>query len=177
LSCPLECQYLQEGHRREKPVAVKQSEISNPDLVVTEEFIRDHEELLLFSIYSLLQASLNTPGAIDADAMAALDAMIRTRRTLESGLVYQTRPENTIAASIQRIFEASLEDYSKLREEREGLIHLRNSDVLAILVFLHRVGQQNQNGRPRGRMFLDLLRQMTPEQERLSSAGASSIII
>lgn len=172
LSCPLECEYLREAHRHEKPLPVSENELSNRDIVVSEEFIRTHEELLLFCIYSLVQAAIRTPGAIDADVMAALEALIQTRRTLDSGLVYETRPENSVAAALQRAFTASLDDYQKLRVEREGLSAPRNSELLAIFVFLHRIGQQNQNGRPRGRMFLDLLRQMTPDvgvEERASS--------
>ena len=95
--------------------------------------------------------------------MEALAALIQTHRTLESGLVYQTLPENAVALAVQRSFSASLADYQKLRGERETLPTLRNSEILAIMVFLHRIGQQNQNGRPRGRMFLDLLSQMTPD--------------
>lgn len=166
LACPLECEYLQEGHRHEKPLTIPESQISNGDVAVTEEFIRENEELLLFSIYSLTEAALRTPGAIDADVMAALEALIQTHRTLESGLVYETRPENAVAAGVQRLFNASLDDYQKVREETEGLASRRNAEILAILVFLHRVGQQNQNGRPRGRMFVDLLRHMTPPDAR-----------
>jgi hypothetical protein len=176
LSCPLECEYLQEGHRREKPVAISEKELAYPDIRVTEEFIREHEELLLFCIYSLVQAALRTPGAIDADVMTALQALIQTRRTLESGLVYETHAENSIAAAVQHSFTASLSNYQKLREEREGLSQVRNSDILATLVFIYRVGQQNQNGRPRGRMFIDLLRQMTPEQERVDERAPSIIL-
>jgi hypothetical protein len=163
LSCPLECEYLREAHRHEKPLPVSEKELSNRDIAVSEEFIRTHEELLLFCIYSLVQAALRTPGAIDVDVMAALEALIQTRRTLDSGLVYETRPENNVAAAVQRAFTASFDDYQKLRAEREGLSAVRNSEILAILVFLHRIGQQNQNGRPRGRMFLDLMSQMTPD--------------
>jgi hypothetical protein len=166
LSCPLECEYLQEAHRHEKPLVVPENQISNGDVAVTEEFIRDHEELLLFSIYSLVEAALRTAGAVDADVMAALEALIQTHRTLESGLVYETRSENAIAAAVQRLFAASLADYQKVREEREALASVRNTEILAILVFLHRVGQQNQNGRPRGRMYLDLLRHMVPPDSR-----------
>lgn len=175
LSCPLDCEYLQEAHRHEKPLPVAESEISHPDILVSEELIQSHEELLLFCVYALVQASLRTSGATDADLMSALAALIQTRRTLESGLVYESLSENMLALSIQRSFAASLADYEKLRLERESLAPLRNSEVLALLVFLHRIGQQNQNGRPRGRMFLDLLHQMTPEtgvEER-----APSIII
>lgn len=177
LSCPLECEYLQEAHRHEKPVTVAQDKISYPDVKVTEEFIREHEELLLFSIYSLVEAALRTAGAIDIDMMAALEALIQTHRTLESGLVYETKAENAVAAGVQRSFSASLTDYQKVREEREGLATVRNTDMLAILVFLHRVGQQNQNGRPRGRMYVDLLRHMTPDKGPRVEESAPSIIL
>ena len=177
MSCPLECEYLKEAHRHEKAIEVSENEISNPDIAVTEEFIRQHEELLLFAIYSLLEAALRTEGAVDTDALAALEALIRTHRTLDSGLVYETRPENAIAAAVQRLLAASLADYQKVREEREGMGALRNGEFLAILVFLHRVGQQNQNGRPRGRMYLDLLRHMTPDTGPRVAERAPSIIL
>jgi hypothetical protein len=162
LSCPLDCEYLREAHRHEKPLLVDEKQISDPDIDVSEEFVREREELLLFCIYSLLQAALQAPGATDADVLSALEALIKTHRTAESGLVYETRAGNSIAASVQRLFSDSLEDYRKIRVERERLPSLRNSEILGMLVFLRRIGQQNQNGRPRGRMYLDMLRQMTP---------------
>jgi hypothetical protein len=176
LLCPLSCPYLQEAHKREKPVEIAIEQLSNPDIRVSEEFLRAHEELLLFSIYSLVEAALRTPGANDSDVMAVLEASIQTQRTLESGLVYETRPESTVALGIHRLFTASLADYQKERKERESLPDLRNSEILAILVFLHRLGQQNQNGKPRGRLFMDLLRHMTPERERVSEQTSSIII-
>jgi len=163
LSCPLHCEYLQEAHRREKPVPVDYSISVYPDVSVAASFVRDHEELLLFSVYSLVQAALRTQGSVDTDILAALKALIQTHRTLDSGLLYETRAENAIADSIQRSFSASLADYQKVREEREALSPVRNSEVIAILVFLYRIGLQNQNGKPKGRMFLDFLRQMTPD--------------
>jgi hypothetical protein len=170
LSCPLECVYLQEAHRREKPVPIADKQLSNSEIQVSEDFLREHEELMLFCIYSLVQAAMRTPGVLDADVLAALDASIQTLKTLESGLVYETRPENTVAAAVQRSFAASIADYRKERARREALTALRDADLLKMLTFLHRLGQQNQNGRPRGRMYLDLLRQMTPEQRVAESA-------
>jgi hypothetical protein len=163
-TCPLDCEYLQEAHRRETPLPVADDQISNRDVVVTEGFAAANEELLLFCIYSLLQAALRTtPTATDSDVLAALEALIQTQRTLASGLVYETISENIVAAAIQRSFSASLADYRKLRQEREALSPVRDSDVLKTLVFMHRVGQQNQNGRPKGRLYLGLLQQMTPD--------------
>jgi hypothetical protein len=154
---------LRDAHSREKAIPIDEKDLASSDIQVSEEFIAAQEELVLFAIYSLLQATLRTPGAVDSDVIAALAALVQTHRTLETGLVYETIASNTIAASIQRGFSASLADYQKLRQEREALSPVRNSEILAVLVFLSRVGQQNQNGRPRGRMFVDLLRHMTPD--------------
>jgi hypothetical protein len=163
LNCPLECQYLREARKHEKAVAVSAAEILHPDIEIAEEFVRAHEKLLLLCVYSLVQASLRTQGAIDNDLLDTLDALIQTRRTAQSGLIYETRPANRIAAQIQQKFQDSLNEYEKVRQERKHLTGYKDSDLLRILVFLRRIGQQNSNGRPKGRMFIDLLRQMTPE--------------
>ncbi len=172
LTCPLDCEYLREGHKREKPLEVLEKDIAYPEIQIDESFLVAHEELMLFTIYSLVQAALRTAGAIDSDVMAALEATVQTRRTLDSGLVYETRAENTIAAGVQRLLAASLHDYSNEQEEREPLSPLRNSDVQKILVLLLRMGQRYRSERPRSRLFIDLLRQMTPDNAPLQqSAG------
>jgi hypothetical protein len=175
ISCPLECEYLREAHLREKPLPVDPKDTVEPDVDVSEDFIRQHEELLLFAIYSLVQAALRTPGAVDTDALEALDALIKTQRTAESGLIYESHPDNLVAAAVQRAFSDSLTDYEKIRSDRQALAPLLGKEILGILVFLRRFGQQNLNGRPRGRMFLDLLRQMTPEQ-RIDERAPSIIL-
>ena len=162
LSCPLECQYLQEAHRHEKPIALSENRIPDPDIEVSEEFLHEQQELLLFSMHSLAQAALRTPGAVDTDVLDALEALIKTQRTAESGLLYQTQSENSIAAAVQRRFSDALAEYRKQRAEREPLKPVRDSEMLKILAFLRRFGLRSLNGRARGRMYLDLLRQMTP---------------
>lgn len=158
LSCPLECEYLQEAHQHERPIPVS-DEMPNPDISVKEEFLVSHEKLLVFSAFALSGIAANTPGAVDSDVIAALEALIQTYKTLDSGLVYETRAANNIAARVQRDFSDFLKDYEKGERERHGF-SLRNSDILTMLVFLHRAGRLNQNGRPRGRMFMDVLRRM-----------------
>ena len=168
---------MREAHLREKSLPVDAKDVAHQDIDVSEDFIRQHEELLLFSIYSLLEAALRTPGAVDTDALAALDALIKTRRTAESGLIYESRAENAMAASVQRLFSDSLADYQRIRAEREGYLAppLRDKEILGVLVFLSRFGQQNLNGKPKGRLFLDVLRRMTPQQ-RIDERAPSIIL-
>jgi len=176
LTCPLECPYLTEAHAREKPIPIDERQMGNPDIVVLEEFIHKHHEMLMFFVFSLYQAAIRTPGAVDSDVIAALDAAIQTRRTLESGLVYEHIPENAVAAAIQRMFSASLADYQKVRGEREALAPLRNSEILSALVFIQRVGLKNLNGKPKGRMYIDLLRQTAPPDMRVEERAPSIIL-
>ena len=162
LSCPLSCAFLREAHKHEKAIPVTEADVSNREIEFSEDFFHQHEELMLFCMYSLLQAALRTPGAVDADLLEALAAVIKTHRTAESGLVYESRPENTIAAGVQRIFSEGLAEYEKMRQGKETLALIPETKLLPALVLLRRIAQQNSNGRPRGRMFIDMLSQMVP---------------
>ncbi len=137
--------------------------ISNAGVDVSEEFIHHHEELLLFCVFTVLQASLQTQGAVDTDTLEALAALIQTYRTAQSGLVYETRPQNRIAAEIQHKISESLQDFERERIREDPLSRSSDTNVFKILVFLHRIGQQNLNGRAKGRMFIDLLRTTAPD--------------
>lgn len=176
LTCPLDCEYLEQAHHSEEPLEVAPSDLIEPQLEIQEEFLNTHEELLLFCIYALLQAALRTQGAVDSDVTEALAHMVQTYRTRESGLLYDSYSNNAIASAVQRSFSASLDDYTKLKQEREPMSPVRGSDVFTTLVFLHRVGAQNRNGRPRGRVFIDLLRHMTPETPPEESQAPRLII-
>src|SRR3569833_1841287 len=67
LSCPLECEYLQEAHRHEKPVPVSEDHMSNPDIEVSEGNKQQKEELVLFTEKAKQQAAQRTPGTDDSD--------------------------------------------------------------------------------------------------------------
>lgn len=170
ISCPLDCEYLREARVREAEAKAKhvhdedaaQPPMPHSDVPLTEDFLRKHNDLLMFCGISLIQAALETPGAVDKDVVEALEALIRTQRTLESGLVYQTRAGDQVAAAIQAHMEKALEDYQKRRHEREGLAGYRTAEILGVLVFLLRLSSRTLNGRPRGRAFIDYLLQQMP---------------
>jgi len=163
LLCPLDCVYLREARKREKTVEIPVEAISNKDIEISEEFVRSREELLLFCVYSLVQAALRTTHAVDMDVLQSLEALIQTQRTAQSGLIYETRAGNTVAAAIQQKFSESLKNYEAERQQRESLAPHADGDIFKMLVFLHRIGQQNSNGRLKGRMFIDMLHGMVPD--------------
>lgn len=173
--CPLDCQYLREARLHEKPPALDLKNLPNSDIRVDEQFLRDREELVFFCTFTLADAALRTPGAVDSDVQAALDALIRTRRTSESGLVYETRAEDRVAAAVQELFERSLADYQKEREAKEGVAPFRNAEILGVLVFLQRSAIASQNGRPKGRAYIDFVRERLKIGSETEAKGVLTI--
>jgi hypothetical protein len=163
-----------EARRHEKPRELDPDEIPNRDVQVTEEFLREHEPLLVFLGSRLLEASLTQAGAVDSDIRDALESLIRTYRTLQSGLYYETRPTNLIAAGIHRRMQEAVEDLRKELAEKSAM-PLRDAEILGTLVFLERVELHENNGRPRGRAFIDYLRTYFPQTEP-SLAPSSPLI-
>jgi hypothetical protein len=168
IDCPLDCEHLQEARRREKPPEVNAADLPNQDIRLSDQFVRDNERLILWLIMALAQA-LEKERAIDFDAREALDALVRTYRTLESGLIYETRPQNPYAAALQAAMQQSVEEFRKHLTEQSGMNTLRDADVLGALVFLQRLEFQHNNGRKRGRAFFDFLRSSFPAPSAVSA--------
>ena len=122
---------------------------------LNESVLRDHELLLLAAGRAVLEAALETPGAVDYDVREALAALIRTQRTLESGLYYETLPENPVAAGLCRRIQESVAEFRRAETERSQMTKTRDTDVLAVLAFLQRLEIDRNNGRKRGRAFID----------------------
>jgi hypothetical protein len=164
IACPLDCEYLREARSHEKPPDVDPEKFPNPDIRVSESFLRNNERMLTFAAATLFRASQENPDVIDLDMREALGALIRTYRTLESGLIYESRPANPLAAFVQQRFQQSLQEYRQRTTESAGITTVRDADVLGVLVFLERLELSNNNGRRRGRAFIDFLRGFFPSQ-------------
>lgn len=158
VDCPLDCEYLQEARRRERPPELTQEDIPHSDIEITEQFLDSNSNLVTHTARALVDAALAVPGAIDSDAREALESMIKTHRTLESGIIYTSRPDNPLAASIQQGVMESIEKLRTDLKKRTGSNPIRDKDLLGVLVFLARVGVAHDNRRRRGRAFLDFLR-------------------
>ncbi|HYO82619.1 MAG TPA: hypothetical protein VES20_14540 [Bryobacteraceae bacterium] len=175
MSCPLDCRYLQEGRKFEKPPHVHDSDIPNQDVQINEAFLAHNEPLLLLMSSAIAVQALGH-NAIDSDVKEALASLVQSWRTLESGLLYKAEPQNPIAA---RIAEGVREAVESLRTamSSEGL-QLRDPDLMKIFVFLQRLEIRYNNRRPKGRAFIDLLRAfMPPSKEEQKPPGEPGIIL
>jgi uncharacterized protein (DUF2252 family) len=150
---------LREARVHERPAPLTQKDIPNLDIELKETFIQEHEREVMALSLALARA-MEREKAVDSDAREAIESLVKTYRTLQSGLIYESRPQNPYAAGIQeRLMKAIDELRKSMAEEAE----LRDTDVLATLVFLQRLEIQHNNGRIRGRAFFDFLRTYFPE--------------
>jgi hypothetical protein len=158
VDCPFDCPHLQEARIRERGVELDPASMPHRDISVNEGFLAENEGLVLALAHGLLQAAMETPGVLDSDTREALDALVRTYRTLESGVYYETRPANPLANFICNGVQQAAAQFREQERRQTGVTKTRDADVLGALVFLQRLEWDRNNGRRRGRAFLDFLR-------------------
>ena len=163
IDCPLDCEFLREARLRDRPVPIGEADVPNQDIQVSEDFVRKQEPVVMW-LGNALARVMEARKSVDGDAREGLESLIKTYRTLESGLIYETRPSNPYAAEIQEALKQAIDELRKQLTETSGMQTMRDTDVLGTLVFLQRLELQHNNGRRRGRAFFDFLRTYFPEQ-------------
>ena len=158
LACPLDCEHLLEARKHEKLIPVPASAMPHPGFRLTDEFLNQNDALVRYAMMCVGAAAVGTAGASDADVREAIDALMRTLETAGSGLIYETKPANPFAATIQARIKAQFDKLSSEMIKRSGGgPGLRDKDVLGVLVFLSRVAISLNNGRRKGRPFISML--------------------
>lgn len=157
VDCPLGCVHLREARKHEKLRDVPRAETPHGEVKLDEGFLTRNDLLMQFVSVAVRDAALSTAGATDADVREGLDALVRTLKTADSGLIYQTKPANPFAAAIQEKVAGQIEDLKRQLAQREGMPALRDKDILGVLVFLARVAISLDNGRRKGRAFMSMM--------------------
>ena len=182
LDCPSDCPYLQQARQHERPRPLQDLDPAAlfSEVEIAEQFLYEHEPLILGCSYALAKCVQAGRALNDADLIAGLSAMIKTQETLvNSGLHYET----PIASLAQRAVAVEMQELLKgYREEEQkhlGYTRLRESDVLRALVFLLRMGYARTSGRPKSRAFVDFILTQFPDKQSsvLTGAAAGSRII
>jgi hypothetical protein len=166
IDCPSDCPYLvasraYDEERRE----VDWSKLPFADVRVNASFARSHGPLLGAISYAISLYARDNRLLVDADVIAALQALAESYRTLASGLYYEKPPEYALQRGLYEALKASLEDYKKAETQAVGLSSTRDSEIRDALIFFTQLGAARTNGRPKGRAYLDLLRSQVGAEE------------
>ena len=177
LDCPRECVYLQQAREHEKPRPLEDLDRSLlfPQIEIPEQFIYEHEHLVVGLSYALFKSVVGDSSLHDNDLIAALSSVISSYQTLvNSGLVYETpiaSPDRqAVAAEVQKM----VKEYREAEQKHLGYSRLKDADVLRALVFILRMAYGRTSGRPKSRAFVDFLYAQFPEKPVAAGAAEAS---
>ena len=168
------------AHEHEKLPEPAAGDIPNQDISVDESFMREHEWVFVALLEAIAGVARQHPAVNDWDAREAVDGLIRTYRTLEAGLYYESIPANRRAGEIFAAVKACVANIRRAEANARGMAHLRDSTVLKVLVFMERLERIHNNGRARSRAFVASLCQFTPMENNSSDSvepPAASLIL
>ena len=178
LDCPSSCVYLRQAREHERPRSAEEMDAAAlfPHVEVPRPLIYQREPLVAGLTYAIIKSARADRSLNDRDAIGAVTALVRKYETLVgSGLHLQEQtaslPQQAIAAEMQKM----LDEYRQMEAQHAGYSSLRDSEVLAVLVFIVRMAHGRTSGRPKSRAFLDFLAARFPEKEP-AGAGSSLII-
>jgi len=159
IDCPSDCPHLvasrdYDAGRRQ----VDWSKVPFADVRIPIEFAQSHTLLLVTLTSSIWEYARQHRQVVDTDAIAALQALAETYRTLSSGLYYEKPPDYLYRRELYHVLKAALEEFKEAETQRLGLATTRDSEIRDALTLLTQLGATRENGRPKGRAFLDLIR-------------------
>jgi len=182
LECPHDCPYLIQAREHEKPRSADQIDPAALflQIEVSDQFMYQHEHLLMGLTYALAKAARADRSLHDQDLIAALTVLAKSyERRVNSGLHYEQPLTSDSQRRAANEVETMVREYREAEQKHVGYSSLRDSEVLNGLVFLVRLAQGRTSGRPKSRAFVEFVFAQFPEKESavVAPQGAGSRII
>jgi len=180
IDCPSDCPHLvasreYDWHRRQYGDSVDWSQAPFPERRLDRDWVITHAELVSAISYAVCLFGRDHRPLVDSDVIAALTALAETYRTLSSGIYYEKLPAYRLQADLYQALQTALADFKK-KQAQAMMSSVRDSDARDVLMSMAQLGYFRQNGRPKGRAFLDLLRGQFASPE-LEKPAASNVLI
>lgn len=180
IDCPLDCSYLRESRRHEAEKLTPLPEMPYKDIEIPDQFLHEHEQMIGGISICLLRHQKENPSVTDKDIREGLEKLIQTYQTRQSGIYYDSVPEQPAPAGVFRAVKTLFDEIEKAAHQKgmvaPGFAAVKDGEIIRALVFLHRLATVHDNHRPRGRAFLSFLREAFP-QAAAPPREASRLII
>jgi hypothetical protein len=134
------------------------SKLPFADVKIPPSFAHGHVPLLNALSYAISLFARSNPSTVDSDALASLQALAESYRTLSSGLYYEKPPDHRLQRKLYDRLKAAIEEHKQVVATETSAGAVRDGDIRDALIFFTQLGATYFNGRPKGRTFLDLLR-------------------
>lgn len=163
IDCLPDCAHLIAAHRWEvehrKPLSAE--DIPYREISVSPDFVYERWNFISSFSGMILAVQIEQKDLTDDAAIAAIEALAETYRTLGSGIYYERPPVAPLARALYGQLAKFVQEFRN-ESARTGVAALKESEIFPLLVFLLRIAKQEMNGRPRSRAFLGFLRARFP---------------
>ena len=167
IDCPSDCSFLMASRAYDRERTEREfdwSKLPFAEVKIPPSFARDHLPMLNTLSFTISRYAQENRPLVDSDAVAALQALAESYRTLSTGIYYEKPPDYIVQRGLYDALKNALEEFKKAEAQRTGLGGTRDSEIRDTLIFFTQLGVRYSNGRPKSRAYLDLLRsQFKPE--------------
>ena len=180
IACPSDCPHLvasraYDWQRRQQADSVDWSQGPFPETRLDRDWITTHAELVSALSYAICLFARDHRPLVDSDVIAVLKSLAETYRTLSTGIYYEKLPDYRLQTELYQALQTALTDFKK-KQAQAMMSSVRDSEVRDVLMSMAQLGYVRQNGRPKGRAFLDMLRGQFTSPE-LEKPAASNVLI
>jgi hypothetical protein len=176
IDCPSDCVHLIASREYDRArMEIDWDKVPFAEAKFSRSFAQTHGPLLAHLDYAVCQFAADHREVVDTDVLVALQTLAETYRTQASGIIYEKPLDYALQRGVYENLKSSVAEFQKDEAQRVGMTTVRDSDIRDALIFLTQLCAVHANGRPKGRAYLDLIRQQFPKQE--FQKAASNIVL
>lgn len=176
IDCPENCEYLAAGRARE----IEQEHmryLRSAEVHERERYFRalsGHERVLAHLQLLIGEARRRVRDLTDGDVLEALDLLLATLRTEESGLLYERTSSNLRAEGVRRRLAEALEYYRQPAQADRERLALK--DAIECLEVIRSLAARHAASSPASREFVDFLARTAPRVGKEADPGSRIIV-
>ena len=177
IDCPSDCTYLIDSRKNDiARLEIDWSKIPFPESKFDRRFAQANGPLLFYIDRAICKFAAENHATVDTDIVAVLQNLAESYRTQASGIIYEKPLDYALHRALDDTLKAAIAEFREKEAQRVGMTTVRESDVRDSLIFLTQLAAVHENSRPKGRAYLDLIRQQVPKEE-FGKSTASGLVI
>jgi hypothetical protein len=177
IDCPSDCTYLVESRKNDMArLEIDWSKVPFPESKFDRRFAQANGPLLFHIDLAICRFAAEHRATVDTDVVAVLKNLAESYRTQASGIIYEKPLDYALHRALDDALKAAITEFREKEAQRVGMTTVRDGDIRDSLIFLTQLAAVHENGRPKGRAYLDLIRQQFPK-EQFEKSTASGLVL
>jgi hypothetical protein len=166
IDCPSDCAHLVASRQNDLTrLEIDWDKLPFAEVKFNRGFAEQNSALIYDLDHAICKFAAGYRELVDSDVLAALRTLAETYRTQSSGIIYEKPIDYRLQRELYESLKEAIAVFKKDMAERMGITTVRDSDVRDALIFLTQLCAIHENGRPKGRAYLDLIRAQFPKEE------------